>query len=189
MRAWIFKRSQAKGCSSSPSPSSGEMPRACRREWADPAWPLRPHRGRCARKVHAKPELRHAVPEEAEPRWAEVSGGMGARIVFCHEPVRESEGVTEVVDHGGHDATGDECGERDRQRRAEAQSAAGDARGGLPTGVVRQVSSERSADRGPQLSVKSDQRILVQHVSVDAHVIHKLGDISALPREDHLGGA
>ena len=31
-------------------------------------------------------------------------------------------------------------------------------------------------------------RVLVQHVSVDAHVIHKLGDISALPGEDHLCG-
>ena len=58
----------------------------------------------------------------------------------------------------------------------EAQSAAGDARGGLPPRVVRQVPIERSGDRGPQLSVKSDQQHLVQHVPVDAHVIHKLGE-------------
>ena len=56
-------------------------------------------------------------------------------------------GVAEVVDHGGHrgaahDATSDACGERDPQRHAEAQSAAGDARGGLPSGVVRQVAVE-----------------------------------------------
>ena len=32
MRAWIFMRFRARGCSSSPSPSSGVVPRACRRE-------------------------------------------------------------------------------------------------------------------------------------------------------------
>ena len=31
MRTWIFKRFQARGCSSSPSPSPGVMLRACRR--------------------------------------------------------------------------------------------------------------------------------------------------------------
>ena len=34
---------------------------------------------------------------------------------------------------------------------------------------------------------RSDQQILIQHVPVDAHVIHKFGDISALPGEDCLG--
>ena len=117
-----------------------------------------------------------------------------SRVVLCHdELVRDAEGVTEVADHGGHqgaahDATGDESEERDPQRRAEAQSAAGDACGGLPPGVVRQVPVERGADRGPQLSVESDRRILLQHVSVDARVIQKLGHISALPGEDDLGG-
>ena len=87
--------------------------------------------------------------------------------------------MAEVVDHGGylgaaHDATGDEGGERDPQRRAEAQPAAGDARGGLPPRVVRQVSVERGADKGPQLPVEGNQQILVQHVPVDAHVIHEL---------------
>ena len=38
------------------------------------------------------------------------------------------------------------------------------------------------------LSVNSDQEILVQQVPVDAHVMHKLGDISVFPGEDHLGG-
>ena len=89
--------------------------------------------------------------------------------------VRDAKGVAEVVNHGGHQgaahgATGDECGKRDPKRRAKAQPAAGDARGGLPPGVARQVPVERSADRGAQC------------------VIHKLGDTSALPGEDHLGG-
>ena len=72
--------------------------------------------------------------------------------------------MAEVVDHGGHqgaahDATSEKCGERDAQRRAEARSAARDARGGLPPGVAWQVTIERSADRGPQLSVKIDQQV------------------------------
>ena len=93
--------------------------------------------------------------------------------------------MAEVVDHGGHqgtahDATGDECGERDAQRRTEASPPQ------VTPVVVRQIAVERGADRGPQLSVKGDQQDLIQHVSVDAHVKHKLGDISALPGEDHL---
>ena len=62
-------------------------------------------------------------------------GSISARIVFCPDGlVRDAKGVAEVADHGGHqgaahDATGDECGERDAQRCAEAQSAAGDACG------------------------------------------------------------
>ena len=42
--------------------------------------------------------------------------------------------------------------------------------------------------KAPQLPVEGDQQILVQHVPVDAHVIHELGHISAMPGEDHLGG-
>ena len=74
MRAWTFTRFRARGRSTSPSPSSGVMPRACRREgWADPAWRPRLQRGRCARNVHAQPGRRPAVKEEAEPRWAGAS--------------------------------------------------------------------------------------------------------------------
>ena len=29
---------------------------------------------------------------------------------------------------------------------------------------------------------------MVQYVSINAHVIHELGDISALPRQDEFGG-
>ena len=60
--------------------------------------------------------------------------------------------------------------------------------GGLPPRVVRQVTAERSADRGPQLSVESDQQILVKEVPIDAHVIHELGHVCALPGGDHLRG-
>ena len=72
-------------------------------------------------------------------------GCVGARVVLCHvEQIRDAEGKAEVVDHQGaaHDATGDVGRERILQRRAEAQSA---ACGGLPPGVVRQVTAERGA--------------------------------------------
>ena len=120
-------------------------------------------------------------------------GSINSRVVFCHDGlVRDAKGVAEVVDHGGHqgavhDATGDESRERDAQRRAEAQCRRRPwwlaTRSGPASPPI-----ERSADRGPQLPVKSDQQVLVQHVPVDAHVVRELGDISVLPGEDHLGG-
>ena len=70
----------------------------------------------------------------------------------------------------------------------KAQPAASDTCGGLPPGVVPQVPVERGADRRPAAAIERDQQILMQHVPIVAHVIHELGDISALPGEDHLGG-
>ena len=58
--------------------------------------------------------------------------------------------------------------------------------GGLPPRVTRQVAAERSARRDPQLPIKRDQQIVVQEVTIDAHVIHELGHARALPGEDHL---
>ena len=96
-----------------------------------------------------------------ERRNEACEGSISVRIVVCHdELVRDAKGVAEVVDHGGHqgaahEAAGDEDG---KQCRAWAQSAAGDVCGGLPPGVVRQVPFERGANRGPQLTVQSNQR-------------------------------
>ena len=60
-------------------------------------------------------------------------GCVGERVTLGHDGLaRDTKGEAEVVDHGGHqkgathDATGDQGGERDPQRRAEAQPAAGD---------------------------------------------------------------
>ena len=66
------------GCSSSPSPSPGVLPRAWeseRMESADPAWHPRSQRVRCARGVPARPEL-----HQADPAGAALRSSGGCRI-------------------------------------------------------------------------------------------------------------
>ena len=187
----IFKRLRAKG-----SPSSGVVPRACLRDGEGRSCIASsvPERTLCQRssaRQLAHQELRCVGRECGDEAR---KGIVSARVVLGHDGLaRSAKGEAEVVDHGGdqgaaHDAAGHEGGKRSPECRAKAQPAAGAARGGLPLRVVRQVAAERSADRGPQLSVESDQQILIQNVPVDAHVTHKLGDISALPGGDHLSG-
>ena len=49
-------------------------------------------------------------------------------------------------------------------------------------------SPHRVADGGAKLPVERGEQVVVQYVPIDAHVIHELGDISALPRQDEFGG-
>ena len=98
-----------------------------------------------------------------------------------------------MINHGGHqgathDATGNKSGERHSERRAEAQPSAGDPSGSLPPGVIWQIATQRGADGGPQLSIKCSQQVLTKKVTVDTHVVHEIGHVSALPGENHLRG-
>ena len=193
MRAWISRRFHARGWSSSPSPSSGVMPRAClRMVRAGPAWHPRFRRGRCAREAHVRPGLRRAGPAGAAPRLSGASR-QGARGLHRCAHHTDATSDAEVVNHNGHqrathDAAGDENRERDSMRRAEAKPAAGDTRSGLPPRLIRQVAAERGAHRGPQLSIKGGQQVLVKKIPIDAHVILELGHVRALPGEDHRWG-
>ena len=63
MRAWIFMRFLDKGCSSSPSPSSGVMPRARRRGEA--------RKEHCARGAHTQTKTSSSCPERS---WAAGGG-------------------------------------------------------------------------------------------------------------------
>ena len=97
-----------------------------------------------------------------------------------------------MTNHSGHqrathDAAGNEGGKRGPKRRAEAQPAASDTRGGLPPRVIGQVAAERGAHIGSRLPIKGSEQVLVEKITVDAHVVHEHGHISALPGENHLG--
>ena len=59
-------------------------------------------------------------------------------------------------------------------------------RGGLPPGVIRKVTAERGAHRGAQLPIERSEQVVVQDITVDAHVVHELGYVSTLPGEHHL---
>ena len=80
--------------------------------------------------------------------WAAADGKVETRRVGASSVrVSYSKGSTEVIHHGGNqgatqDAIGDEGGKGDSEGSAEAQAATGDPRGGLPSGVVRQVAAE-----------------------------------------------
>ena len=85
---------------------------------------------------------------------------VSTHVVLGHDELaRGAKGGAEVVDHGGQpggDAAGDEGGKGDSEGRAEAQSATGDPRGGLPLRAVRQVTAERGAHGRSHLSIQRD---------------------------------
>ena len=54
--------------------------------------------------------------------------------------------------------------------------------------MVRQVARQRVADGSTKLPIERGEQVVVQYVPIDAHVIHELGDISALPRQDEFSG-
>ena len=60
--------------------------------------------------------------------------------------------------------------------------------GGLPPRVIWQVATERRADRGAELPVQGSQQIVIQDVSIDAHVVHELGRVGTLFGEHHFSG-
>ena len=65
------------------------------------------------------------------------------------------------------------------------------AEAGVTVGGDRAIGRSRRAalDGQPGGTTRMEPRGQpVQHVPVDAHVIHKVGDISALPGEDHFRG-
>ena len=70
-----------------------------------------------------------------------------------------------------------------------APPAAGDSRGGLPPEVIRQVAAERGAHGGSHLPIEGGKQVLIVQIPFDAHVIHELGHVSALPGEEHLSGS
>ena len=54
--------------------------------------------------------------------------------------------------------------------------------------MIWQIAAERGAHGDSHLPVKGSQQIMIEQISVDAHVIHELGHVGALPGENHLGG-
>ena len=42
--------------------------------------------------------------------------------------------------------------------------------------------------RSCRLPIERGEQVVVQYVPIDAHVIHELGDIRALPRQDEFSG-
>ena len=151
-------------------PSSGlSLARVEEREWADPAWPLRPRRGRCARIVRARPRLQsqEKLSRVGRKRRDEARETPKAWLMW-----------SAMVDT--RNALGDEGGERDPQRRAEAQPAAGDACGGLPPRVVWQVSVERGAERRPATPSKAHSCLCAAfHSNPEDLVAHVLAHSSA----------
>ena len=81
-----------------------------------------------------------------------------------------------AVQGAAHDAAGHEGGKRGRKRRAWAQPAAGDARGGLPPRVIRQVAAERGAHGRSHLPIKGSKQVLIEQIPVDARVVLELGN-------------
>ena len=74
-------------------------------------------------------------------------GVFGVDVMFSHNRLTRAAEGADVVDHGGNQGTArhaadDDGRESDVERRAQAQAATGDARGGLPPRVVWQVSAE-----------------------------------------------
>ena len=55
-------------------------------------------------------------------------------------------------------------------------------------GQVRHKRSPCGADGGAELPIKGSQQVMIQDVSVDAHVVHGLGHVSPLPGEHHFSG-
>ena len=54
--------------------------------------------------------------------------------------------------------------------------------------MIREVNTEGGVHRGTQLPVKGGKQVVVQEVSIDAHVVYELGYVSTLPGEHHLRG-
>ena len=54
--------------------------------------------------------------------------------------------------------------------------------------MVRQIARQRVADGGAKLPIERGEQVMIQYVPIDAHVIHELGDISTLPRQDEFSG-
>ena len=54
--------------------------------------------------------------------------------------------------------------------------------------MVREVTTQRVADGGTKLPTERGEQIVVQNVSINAHMVHEFGDVSALSRQDEFGG-
>ena len=52
--------------------------------------------------------------------------------------------------------------------------------------MIQQATAEGGADGSAQLPIKGSEQVMVKEVTVDAHVVHELGHVSALPGEHHL---
>ena len=149
--------------------------RACRREGvgrscmasSTPERTLRQESSRSARASSSCPRRSRAAlggsVATRRVRAASVRASYSAMMSWFGTRKAWLKWSTMVDTRGRHMIRQAPSAERDAQRRAKAQPTTGDARGGLPPGVVRQVPIERSADRGPQLSVKSDQLIMAEH--------------------------
>ena len=97
-----------------------------------------------------------------------------------------------MVDLGGgqgttHDAAG-LCQQDRANGLSKAETAARDPCGGLPPGVIRQVATERGADGGADFPTKGSPQIVVQDISMDAHVVHELRHVGTLSGEPHFSG-
>ena len=60
--------------------------------------------------------------------------------------------------------------------------------GGLPPRVIRQDAAERGAQGGSHLPIRGSKQVLIEQISVDAHVVHELGHVSELLGENRDGG-
>ena len=116
-------------------------------------------------------------------------GLVHARVVFRQDRLtRHSKRSAEVVNHGGHQRrdTAGPINPGKATPMAVRRPRPPQATPVVPPGEVRQVPAERDADRGTQLPVEGGQQVVIQHVSVDAHMVRELGNVSALPGEHHL---
>ena len=93
-----------------------------------------------------------------------------------------------VVTRETHDAAGHKSGQGRANGRAKAETAASDPHGGLPPGVIRQVTAKRGADGDAQLPIEGSEQVVIQKVTIDAHVV-QFRHVSALPGEHHFSGS
>ena len=126
-------------------------------------------------------------------------GCIGARVILSHDGlVRDTKGEAEVVD------LTDTKGRHMMRLATKAGSATPSAvRRPSPPQVTPVVACHQewscksslseafteARDCPSNATIKRDQQIFNEKDSVDAHVVHELGHVRALPGEDHLRGA
>ena len=115
-------------------------------------------------------------------------GFVCASVIHSHDCLaRGPNGCAEVIHHGGHkgtrqDATRNKSRESHSDSGTQSQPPNCNTCGRLPPGVIREIARQRGGDRGTKLPIERGEEIMIQNVPIDAHVIQKLGNVSALPR-------
>ena len=172
-----------------------------RRVMADPAWRPRFQKGRRARGAHVRPGLRRAGPavsaalsseaSRRRARAASVRASYSAMTDWFGTPKARLMWSTLVETRGRHMmrlATKAGSATPSAVRRPSPPQV-------TPVVACHQEWSCKSSlseaftearDCPSNATIKRDQQIFNEKVSVDAHVVHELGHVRALPGEDHL---